>query len=686
MTPAPSRGSASVPRTARVSLRLVVPAVSALLLAAALLTSAFVAERQTRALLAAEARSRLALEAELLARASASPMLEGFPELTLQPMVLELLKGRDDLASAMVLDRDGRVLAHPDARRIGTHESLPAGDGEKAGAATIVPGAGTLTAVVPVRHATGATLGHAIVSIPRAPLERALAAARARQWWIAAGLLLVSATLTFALMSGLLRPISRLREGLERIGRGDLDTRLALRDRTELGMLADTLDDMAGRLSDAQRAQIEQQRMSAELEAAGRIQASLHLRGTLQRGAYEVLGHQRPAAEVGGDYFDAFELVDGRVGMVVADVSGKGLSGCLVTFMLAALVRATRDRLLSPRELLLEVDRNLRPVLERGAFVTVWYGVLDPLTGRVTFASAGHLPTVIRRADGRLERHATRGIPLGLLNADVLARGLRDATVQLEEGDALLQVTDGFTEAVLPDGVTQFGLERVEEVLTADPASSGRAIVDELCTRVETWTEGAMPDDDQTVLVLRRSAAPPAWAGLEDLEAITWIARARASEHHLCVPASLPELERLGSWLDSIEALVALPDHTRTLLEAALYEVCANIVEHGYANSGTDHVDLWWLPGDGAVDGEVRGQFAILERGRVFDPSTAQPSDLTDRRARLKGRGLGIAMIRRLMPGIAYRPGTPDGNLTLLDFDSALMCRVYTGDAHERIA
>ncbi len=670
---------------ARLSLRAVVPAVSALLLAVALLTSAFVAERQTRALLASEARSRLALEAELLARASASSMLEGFPELTLQPMVQELLKGRDDLASAMVLDREGRVLAHPDARRIGTHEDLPEG-GERLGGAAIVAGEATLTAVVPVRHPSGTALGRVAVSMPRAPLERALAAARARQWWIAAGLLLVSAALTFALMSGLLRPISRLREGLERIGRGDLETRLALRDHTELGMLADTLDDMAARLSEAQRAAIDQQRMAAELEAAGRIQASLHLRGVLQRGPFEVLGHQRPAAEVGGDYFDAFPLADGRLGMVVADVSGKGLSGCLVTFMLAALVRSTRDRFASPRELLLEVDRNLRPVLERGAFVTVWYGVLDPHSGRLTFASAGHLPTMIRRADGRVERFASRSIPLGIVNAEVLARGLQDGSVLLEPGDVLLQVTDGFTEAVGPDRVSQLGLEGVEDVLAAADGQTPLDVVSKLCERVETWTAGGAPDDDQTVLVLRRSPAPMTWTGLEDLEAVTWVARARAAEHHLRLAATLSELEHIGPWLDSIDRLAGMDPQPRALLESALYEVCGNIVEHGYANSGKGHVDVYWLPDATAAAGVARGRFAILERGRVFDPTRAVPSDVTDRRARLKGRGLGLAMLRRLLPGLAYRPDTPDGHLTLLDFDSALLAGTNPGDSHERIA
>lgn len=675
---------------ARTSLRLIVPLASTLLLSLALLAGTLVSEQQTRGLLVKQARARLALEAELLARASASAMLEGYPELTLQPILRDLLRGRDDLAAAMVLDRDGRILAHPDTRRIGQTHAVPDGGSERIGDARIREEGTSFVAVMPIRHASGSLLGQAIVEMPRAPLESALAAARVRQWLIAIVLVCASAAITFALMSRLLRPVTRLREGLERIGRGDLDTRLALRDGTELGLLADTLDDMAGRLSSAQKSQIERERLAAELEAAGRIQTMLRPPGPVRRGVYEVVGHQRPAAEVGGDYFDAIELPDGRLGVVIADVAGKGLAGCLVTFMLAALVRVMREHEASPRMLLLEVDRYLRPVLEPGAFVTVWYGVLDPLTGQVTFASAGHLPTLVRRADGRMERFDSKSIPLGILSPQALAKGLREHVTRLEPGDTLLQLTDGFTEAVREGSDEQLGLDGVLQAWTELGHGSAVEIVERLGAHVDRWSGGAAPDDDQTVVLLRRDGATAAPPAFDAPQALTWVARARAVASPLRLSANLSQLESLRAWVCSGPGLSALPALALDALESALYEVCANVIEHGYACDGRGLLELWWLPsestGAAPAGGAVRGSFVLLERGRTFDLSAAVPADLSRPTARRKGRGLGVAMIQRLLPDVAYCPDTPEGNVTVLAFDSQRFLQTLEGVPDARCA
>lgn len=684
--------SANPTARARVSLRLLVPLVSAALLAVAMFVGAMVSDRQAHNLLVRQARARLALEAELLARASASAMLEGYPELTLQPILRDLLRGRGDLSSAMVLDRDGKVLAHPDTRQIGRTETVSDAGTERIGDARIRQESESFVAVMPIRHASGSMLGQAVVVMPRAPLERALDASRARQWVIAILLVCASAAVTFALMARLLRPVTRLREGLERIGRGDLDTRLSLRDPTELGLLADTLDDMAQRISTAQKSQFERERLAAELEAAGRIQTMLRPPGPVRRGAYEVIGHQRPAAETGGDYFDAIALPDGRLGVVIADVSGKGLAGCLVTFMLAALVRVMRDHEASPRLLLLEVDRYLRPVLERGAFVTVWYGVLDPLTGQVTFASAGHLPTLVRRADGRVERFDSKSIPLGILTPQALAKGLRETTTRLEPGDTLLQLTDGFTEAARAGSDEQLGLDGVLRAWSeAGHATAGR-VVEQLSESVDRWTDGATPDDDQTIVVLRRDApASEADPGFDELQATTWVARARAHAAPLRMSADLSQLEVLRPWVRSAAGLSGLPAHALDALESALYEVCANVIEHGYACDGRGLLEVWWHRPDvspASVDGpgHVQGTFVILERGRAFDLASAVPADLSHEGARRKGRGLGVAMIRRLMPRVAYRPNTPEGNVTLLEFDSRHVLQVLEGAPDARCA
>src|SRR6185503_9757377 len=159
-------------------------------------------------------------------------------------------------------------------------------------------------------------------------------------------------------------------------------------------------------------------------------------------------GSQRAAAEVGGDYFDYFVLADGRIGIAVADVAGKGLAGCLVMSMLSALLRAYRASIDSPAEMLAVLDERLGETLQVGSFVTMFYAVLDPMTGHVVYASAGHSPLLIyRRAQGAVEWFRTKGIPLGAVRGGAIRRTLQDAVLTLEPGDLLVQFTDGLNEA-----------------------------------------------------------------------------------------------------------------------------------------------------------------------------------------------------------------------------------------------
>src|SRR5207248_2908883 len=122
------------------------------------------------------------------------------------------------------------------------------------------------------------------------------------------------------LSASLLRPVAALRAGLERIGRGDLDTPLEVRDRTEIGALAGTVNRMARELKAAQGVLVERERIAAEVQLARRIQRALLPAGRREAGPFVIEGEQRAAAEVGGDYYQMLDLPNGRVGVVIADV------------------------------------------------------------------------------------------------------------------------------------------------------------------------------------------------------------------------------------------------------------------------------------------------------------------------------------------------------------------------------
>jgi anti-sigma regulatory factor (Ser/Thr protein kinase) len=170
-----------------------------------------------------------------------------------------------------------------------------------------------------------------------------------------------------------------------------------------------------------------------------------------------------------------------------------------------------------------------------------------------------------------------------------------------------------------------------------------------------------------------------------DAEAREWVARARAGGHGLGLRADFAELDRLGPWLRSPLGLAGLPDRAAEWLESALYEVCGNVVEHGYGCDGQRVFELWWLKReDGGAS--VRGWFVLVENGREFDLPAAVPVDLSRLESRLKGRGLGITMIRRLMPRVRYRAATAEGNVTVLEFDSDQALDVMKGVRDARCA
>ena len=172
----------------------------------------------------------------------------------------------------------------------------------------------------PVRHPQGHRIGTAYVSFPRDYVARILADARRRQVAAVGGLVLLGIALVPLLLAHLLKPVGALREGLERIGRGDLDTPVRLRDRTEFGLLADTMNRMSAGLKDAQAQKLEKERLSREVELAREIQSSLLPESHVECGAFVIDGAHRAAAEVGGDLWDVFPLADGRWGVAIADV------------------------------------------------------------------------------------------------------------------------------------------------------------------------------------------------------------------------------------------------------------------------------------------------------------------------------------------------------------------------------
>jgi predicted ester cyclase len=243
---------------------------------------------------------------------------------------------------------------------------------------------------------------------------------------------------------------------------------------------------------------IERERVEQELKVARRIQhASLPGKVPVLAG-WEISPLYRPAREVGGDVFDFIELEDGRLGLVVGDATGKGVPAALMMSTTCGMLRAVAFSVDSPGEVLRRVNNALSTRIPANMFVTCFYGVLEPSSGRFTYANAGHDLPYVRRA-GDAEELMARGMPLGLMPG----MSYEEKEVILGAGEAALFYSDGLVEAHNHEG-EMFGFPRLR-ALVAEHDEEG-SLVDFLMEKLYSFTGDKWEqEDDITLVTLQRS-------------------------------------------------------------------------------------------------------------------------------------------------------------------------------------
>jgi serine phosphatase RsbU (regulator of sigma subunit)/predicted ester cyclase len=250
----------------------------------------------------------------------------------------------------------------------------------------------------------------------------------------------------------------------------------------------------------------ERERVEQELRVARIIQEASLPKEVPQLEGWEISPLYRPAREVGGDFYDFFELEDGRVGVVVGDATGKGVPAALVVTATYSMLRAVAQALgsLSPGEVLAQVNETLVARIPQNMFVTCFYAILEPKSGHLLYANAGHtLPCRKRRNDDQAEELSARGMPLGLMSG----MSYQEKATILVPGDVVLFCSDGLVEAHDPRG-EMFGSPRLRGFLS-ERSDSGRGLSAALMEELESFTgEGWEQEDDITLLTLRRSPTP----------------------------------------------------------------------------------------------------------------------------------------------------------------------------------
>lgn len=245
----------------------------------------------------------------------------------------------------------------------------------------------------------------------------------------------------------------------------------------------------------------ERQLQEREMEVARRIQNDL-LPGALPRIAGLLLeGDSLPAKEVGGDYYDVLDLGDGRWGIAIADVSGKGVPAALVMVMTRTLLHSLAPASGSPAEVLTKMNTHLYNETDPSVFVSMLYGIWDTGTSTFTYSNAGHEPPILHTGKTS-ENFPSGGIALGAM--DEVGDVLEDNSLALGENEALLLFTDGATEAH-NEKREMFGLTRLQEAFAKATGRDGR-VVPAVLDSIRSFAENASQHDDITMLCMKRDS------------------------------------------------------------------------------------------------------------------------------------------------------------------------------------
>jgi serine phosphatase RsbU (regulator of sigma subunit)/anti-sigma regulatory factor (Ser/Thr protein kinase)/TolA-binding protein len=306
----------------------------------------------------------------------------------------------------------------------------------------------------------------------------------------------------------IMNPFRRLQEWVKALGQPGVAEEMDIDASTEVGEIAQAFSDITQQLRESQKNLAEQERLQQEMQVAKEIQQTLLPSEVPELEGYEIASYYEAAKEVGGDYFDFIEVDKDTLGIVVGDVSGKGVPGSLVMTMIRTALRTEARGIYDAAEVLARVNDFIVNDMKRGMFVTLFYVIIDSKRRRLNYASAGHNPMILFRAStGKTYYLNPRGFPIGISLPDknLFKNSIESDTIALAEDDILLVYTDGITEAMNVKR-HMYGEERFLNVIRKHGSSTAKEFVQELHQEILSFTEGYPQSDDITLVAIEEKA------------------------------------------------------------------------------------------------------------------------------------------------------------------------------------
>jgi serine phosphatase RsbU (regulator of sigma subunit)/CHASE1-domain containing sensor protein/anti-sigma regulatory factor (Ser/Thr protein kinase) len=387
-----------------------------------------------------------------------------------------------------------------------------------------------------------------------------------------------------------------------------------------------------------------------ELRMARRIQHALLPKDLPELEGWQIAYHYQPAREVGGDFYDFLRFEDGQVGLVIGDVSGKGMAAALVMANTQSVLRAiARRRGITPGQVLEEANELMCAYIPPNMFVTCFYGVLDPESGRLVYANAGHDPPC-ERHDSRVDELRARGMPLGLMPGMLYEQ---KETV-LAAGDNLLFYSDGLVEAHDPKG-EMFGFPRLQGLIEAH-RSGDPSLNDFLLSELTRFTgKNWYQEDDITLLSLERSKVSVSDRETPLRSDVAGDNRNRRILTDFALPSERGNERRAVEEVARAVSGLGLPEKSLERLKTAVAEATMNAMEHGnkYNPDVPVKIQVWLL--------EERLLVRIIDRGSA--PLSSSTKEVPDLEAKLESmqtpRGWGLFLIQKMVDEIRVS-GNPD--------------------------